>query len=109
MARYYGSIGYVETLETSPSVYTERVAERSYYGDEIVNMRRLETGESTNDNVNVSNQFSIIADAYAYDHFFAIRYLTWMGQRWKVNKVTVQRPRLILEIGGLWNGKTPEA
>lgn len=109
MARYYGKIGYVENVETSPSVYTERVTERPYYGDEVTNTRRLNNGEAVNDNVEITNQFSILADAYAYEHFFAIRYLTWLGQRWKVTRVTVQRPRLTLEIGGVWNGRTPES
>lgn len=109
MAKYFGNVGYVEELETAPSVFTQSVVERPYYGDELVVNRRLDKGESINDNVEIGNQFSILADAYAYEHFFAIRYLTWLGQRWKVTKVTVQRPRLIMEIGGVWNGRTPES
>ena len=107
MARYFGNVGYVESVETAPSVFTERATERPYYGDEITVNRRLTKGEGPNDNVEIGNQFSILADAYAYDHFFAIRYITWMGQRWKVTKATVQRPRILLDVGGLWNGKTP--
>ena len=107
MARYFGNVGYVEDVETAPSVYKHVVTERPYYGDEIVVKRRLDKGEGLNDNVEIGNQFSILADAYAYEHFFAIRYLTWMGQRWKVSNVTVQRPRLIMDIGGIWNGETP--
>lgn len=109
MSRYFGNVGYVFTRETSPSVYTEEAIERPYYGDEMVVYRRLEKGEGINDNVDIGNQISILADAYAYENFFAIRYLTWMGQRWKVTKATVQRPRLLLEIGGIWNGRTPES
>lgn len=106
MARYFGNVGYVESVETAPSVFTEQATERPYYGDEITVNRRLTKGEGPNDNVEIGNQFSILADAYAYDHFFAIRYITWMGQRWKVTKATVQRPRILLDVGGLWNGKT---
>lgn len=109
MARYFGNVGYIRSRETAPSVYKEDVTERPYYGDEMQVSRRLEKGEGVNDNVEYGNQFSILADAYAYENFSAIRYLTWMGQRWKVSKVTVQRPRLILEIGGIWNGRTPES
>ena len=108
MARYFGNVGYVESVETAPSVFTEQATERPYYGDEITVNRRLTKGEGPNDNVEIGNQFSILADAYAYDHFFAIRYITWMGQRWKVTKATVQRPRILLDVGGLWNGKTPD-
>lgn len=109
MARYFGYVGYVEDVLTAPSVYTSQVTERPYYGDEVVINRRLEKGEGVNDNVVIGNQFSILADAYAYEHFFAIRYITWMGQRWKVEQATVQRPRIILNIGGLWNGRTPKS
>lgn len=107
MARYFGKVGYVLYTETAPSVHKEQVTERPYYGDVISMNRRLEKGEGVNDDVEIGNQFSILADAFAYENFFAIRYITWMGQRWKVNKVTVQRPRLVLDIGGLWNGRTP--
>lgn len=109
MARYFGNVGYVFTTETAPSVYVENAVERPYYGDEIVINRRLDKGEGVNDDVEIGNKFSILADAYAYENFFAIRYITWMGQRWKVSKVTVQRPRLLIDVGGLWNGRTPES
>lgn len=109
MARYFGKVGYVKYVETAPSVHKEQVTERSYYGDAITIKRRLEKGEAVNDNVELGNQFSILADAYAYENFACIRYITWMGQRWKVNNVTVQRPRLILDVGGPWNGRTPES
>jgi hypothetical protein len=66
----------------------------------------LQTGESVNLNLNVNNSISILADAYAYEHFFAIRYIRWAGALWTVNSVEVQRPRLILEIGGEYNGPT---
>lgn len=108
MSRYFGNVGYVFTTETAPSVFAEQAVERPYKGDELTIYRRLEKGEGVNDNVEIGNQFSILADAYAYENFFAIRYLTWMGQCWKVTKVTVQRPRLLLDVGGLWNGRTPE-
>lgn len=109
MAKYFGNVGYVFTTETAPSVYVENAVERPYYGDEIVINRRLDKGEGVNDDVEIGNQFSILADAYAYENFFAIRYITWMGQRWKVSKVTVQRPRLLIDVGGLWHGRTPES
>lgn len=109
MSRYFGNVGYVFTTETAPSVFVEQAVERPYKGDELTIYRRLEKGEGVNDNVEIGNQFSILADAYAYENFFAIRYLTWMGQRWKVSKVTIQRPRLIMDIGGIWNGRTPES
>lgn len=106
MAKFYGVVGYAETKETeSPGVWAEQVTERTYYGDVLRNTRRRDNANGQlNDNLNVNNLISILADAYAYDHFFAIRYIEWMGARWKVTDVEVQRPRLLLTIGGVYNG-----
>ena len=104
MAKYYGVIGYAETTETSPGVWTERITERSYYGDIIKNNRNLQNSEYLNDNINVSNQISIVADPYAIANFHAIRYAEFMGAKWKVPSVDVQTPRLLLTLGGLYNG-----
>ena len=105
MAKYYGQIGYEETTEIRPGIFTPSITERNYYGDVLRNARRLESGEKINDDVVVNNSLSIVADPYAYQHFFAIRYVTWMGARWKVTHVDVKSPRLILTIGGVYNGK----
>lgn len=104
MARFCGAVGYAETSETSPGLYTETITERTYRGDITRNSRRLDTGESINDDISVTNTISIVADAYAYQNFFAIRYVNWMGANWKVTTVEVQRPRLILSLGGVYNG-----
>ena len=106
MAKYYGRIGYAETIETVPGVWEEVITERNYYGDVMRNSRRWETGESLNDNLVVSNSISIVADDYAYAHFAYIRYVEWMGALWKPSSVEVQRPRIILQIGGVYNGDT---
>lgn len=104
MAKFYGSVGYAETQETAPGVWTEVISERIYRGDIIRNTRRLDGSEYLNDNISVQNQISIVADAYAYEHFFDIRYVKWMGVDWKVSSVEVQRPHLILTLGGVYNG-----
>lgn len=109
MAKFYGVVGYVDTQETAPGVYTEVATERKYYGDVLKNVKRYVSSEYLNDNLTVSNSISIMADAYAYDNFFAIRYVKWMGANWKVTDVEVQRPRLILSLGEVYNGKTPES
>lgn len=110
MAKYYGSIGYGFSKEdpNDPGVFDQVITERNYYGDVIRNARRWENGEHLNDDLVVNNMISIVGDAYAYDHFFAMRYIWWMGVRWKVTNVEVQRPRLILTIGGVYNGPEPK-
>lgn len=106
MGKFFGAIGYAETKEVSPGVWKEHIAERNYYGDITRNTRRLESGEHVNDDINVNNAISIVADAFANQNFFAIRYVKWMGAAWKVTNVEVQRPRLLLTIGGVYNGPT---
>lgn len=104
MTKFFGKIGYAENVKTAPGVYSEQIVEKSYYGDITKAARRLETSsDSINDSISVSNTISIVADAYAYNHFFAIRYIEWAGCRWKVTTVEVQRPRLILNLGGVYN------
>lgn len=104
MAKYYGKVGYGVTAESAPGVYTSSIVEVSYFGDVIRNTRRLKEGESLNDDLTVGNSISIVADAYANEHFFAIRYVEWAGILWKVTEVEVQSPRLLLRLGGVYNG-----
>lgn len=104
MAKFYGEIGFAQTKETSSDVWTEEIVKRNYIGDIIRNNRKLQTSSSSiNDNINISNQISVIADPYAFHNFFSIRYVTYMGSKWKVTDVEVQYPRLILSLGGLYN------
>lgn len=101
--KYYGSVGFAETKETSTSVWTEVITERKYYGDVLRLISRVTNGEHLNNNVDVNNQISIVADPYAYENFSNIRYIVWQNSKWKVNSITVNFPRLVLEIGGLYN------
>lgn len=104
MAKFYGKIGYAVSTETAPGVWDDVIAEKSYSGDVIRNTRRWQTGESTNDNLVINNTISIISDAYAEKNFHTMKYIQWMGALWKVTNVEVLRPRLILTIGGVYNG-----
>ena len=105
MAKFYGKIGYAETQETAPGVWQDVVTERDYYGDVLTNFRRYESGEHLNDELNINNRFSIVADAYAVNHFRFMKYIEWMGAKWKVISVEVQHPRLILTVGGVYNAQ----
>jgi hypothetical protein len=103
MAKFYGSIGYSETTKTKPGVWEEGITERKYSGDVIRNTRRLQAGESLNDDIVVNNLISIVADPFANQNFHRMLYAEWMGVFWKITNVEVQRPRLILTIGGIYN------
>ena len=104
MNKFYGKIGYAISEETVPGVWVERIVERSYYGDVIRNIRRLQSSENLNDDINVSNEISIVADAFANQNFHSMRYVEYMGTKWKVSSIEVKYPRLILTIGGVYNG-----
>lgn len=103
MAKFFGVIGYAETKETEPDVWEEQFVERSYYGDLIRNTRRLQSTEHLNDDLTIANELSIVADPFAHQNFHRMRYVEFMGAKWKITNVEVQYPRLILTIGGVYN------
>lgn len=109
MARFFGVVGYGDTVETDTGsgVWKDVIVEHSYYGDVTRISRTLDAPQKVNFDISVRNLISILADAYANEHFDAIRYVQWMGKRWIVTSVEVQRPRLLLELGGVYNGQTP--
>ena len=103
MAKFYGSIGYAETVETSPGVWKEQITKREYFGELVRNTRKLQTADQVNDNININNEVSIIADPYAISNFHSMRYVEFMGTKWKISNVEVKYPRLILTLGGVYN------
>lgn len=109
MAKYYGKIGFAEDGEVRKGVWDHlNIVERSYSGDVVRNRRQLTGSDKVVDDINVTDEISIIADPYAYHHFFTIQYATYQGVRWKVTSVAVESPRLILTLGGIYNGSTAE-
>ena len=107
MAKFCDVIGYGFADETAPGVWNDVFTEKKYFGDILRNTRKLSDGETLNGDLTVGNSISIVADAYANENFFAIRYVKWMGALWVVSDVEVQRPRLLLRLGGVYNGGTP--
>lgn len=105
-SKFYGAVGYATLVEKAGGVYEDEIVERKYYGNIIRNSRRLEASDSVNDNLVVNNSISIVADPYASEHFFAIRYIRWANTLWKVSEVEVQSPRLLLRLGEVYNGPT---
>lgn len=104
MAKFYGPIGYGVSEQTEPGIYEVQIKERSYFGDVLNRSWRFESTENTNDDINITNRISIVADEFAYKHSYAIRYVEFQGVRWKVSNVEVLPPRLILTLGGVYNG-----
>ena len=105
MAKFFGPIGFAEPAETTPGVWEEAITERYYDGDLIRNVRRLQSSDKVNGDINVSNEVSIVADPFANENFHSMRYVEFMGAKWKITSVEVQYPRLILTMGGVYNGQ----
>ena len=103
MAKFFGKIGYAVSVEMNPGVWGEQITEREYFGDLIRNTRRLQASDKLNDDINISNEISIVADPFAYQNFHYMRYVEFMGAKWKISNVEVQYPRLILTVGGVYN------
>lgn len=107
MARFFGELGYGISTEITPGRWEDVITEKQYYGDVNQNTRRLVADQKVNADIVLTNTISVMADAYANENYFAIRYARWNGALWVVTSVQVQRPRLILELGGVYNGPTP--
>lgn len=105
MAKFYGVIGYTATEEVKPGIWKEQITERKYFGELTRNTRKLQSTDQLNDNINVANEISILADPFANENFHSMRYVEFMGTKWKITSVEVQYPRLILSIGGVYNGE----
>lgn len=103
MAKFYGAIGYITTEETKPGVWEEKITERKYAGELLQNRNLLQSADQLNDNINIANEISIVADPYANGNVYAMRYVVFMGAKWKITSVRVAYPRLILTIGGVYN------
>lgn len=107
--RFHGPVGYGNSVESpvGSGVWIDQITEFPYYGEVIRNTRGMDIGDSVNPDVTVSNSISIVADEYAIEHFFSIRYVRWSGVLWTVTSVEVRSPRLILSLGSVYNGPTP--
>lgn len=113
MAKFYGVIGYADTVEVSPGYWEDTIIERKYSGDLFrTNKRRETSSNGVIDNITISNEISILADPYATEHFYNIKYVKFLmpklGGAWIVSDVGVNYPRLTLTIGGVYNGPTAQ-
>ena len=107
MAKFYGAIGYALQEESKPGVWRDTVVEKKYRGDVILDQRRFQSTDQVNDDINIDNSISIIADAYAYENIGFMKYIVWNKVPWKIQSFVINRPRIVLQIGGVYNGERP--
>lgn len=109
--KYYGTVGYAVTKpsDDDPDIYANVIEEHTYYGDVMgYPSQRWQQSDKVNDDLGITNKLSILADPFAFANFQHIKFVTWMGQRWKVTNIEIEYPRMILTLGGEWNGETAE-
>lgn len=103
MAKWYGNVGFSDTVETEPGLWEEQIIERPYYGDVVSTRWRRDNTTGVNANVTLSKQISIVADPYAINQSSVIAYVEYMGAKWQVTEVNPEGRRIILTVGGVWN------
>lgn len=102
MAKFYGIVGFADDITDEHGVTMPHIHRRPYFGDVTRDVRKFSNAKSVNGELDVSNEISIVADPFAYDHFYSIRYVEFHGVKWKVSSIEVQHPRLRLSLGGLY-------
>lgn len=108
MAKFSGAIGYALQVESAPGAWIDSVIEKNYRGDVILDQRRNQPSDQVNDNINIDNSISIMADAYAYENLGFMKYVVWNNVAWKIQSFSINRPRIVIQIGGIYNGERPD-
>ena len=104
MSKYAGRIGFAEMVETEPGVWEEKICEKEVRGDTERVSRQLQNSQYLNDNLNLSNTFSIIGNPYIYNNIMRMRYLTFRCEKWEITNVDASNyPRLTINVGGVYN------
>lgn len=108
MAKYAGLVGYVTQEEKVPGVWSTVADPKPMRGDIIrasassQNDGRL-SSDKINKDVTLNHRVSLVGDAYAFGNYYNIKWIEIDGAKWEVSSVELQRPRLIVTVGGLWN------
>lgn len=104
MGKFHGNIGFAEQQKTAAGVFEEQIVEREYYGDVISAFYNTKNSSDTiNDELGINNRISVVANEYALKNFQFMKYVVYMGVKWKITNIEPQYPRLILSIGGVYN------
>ena len=103
MAKFYGEIGFSITEEIRPGVWAPKIVDRYYRGDVVRAGYNWQNANKVNDDLNISNQISIIADSFANENLGYMKYVTYMGCKWKIQSISIEYPRILLTLGGVYN------
>lgn len=101
--KWYGNIGFGIPVNEN-DIHTEVITDKPYKGDILENNLRWQQSDKIDDDLNITNKISVIANDFAYDNIGYMKYVELRGNKWKIVSATLQYPRILLTIGGVWNG-----
>lgn len=109
MARFYGKVGFGQTVEVRPGVREDVITERNLYGDVLRPSRSADLGDKAIPDSRMGNRISVVADANIRDNIHNIRYVEYRGELWYISRIDEEYPRLTFSLGEVYNGPTPGA
>ena len=104
MAKFYGKVGFETMVEGEGGVFKAETIEKNYRGDTLRMYPKYETSDKLHDDLTLSDEISILADNFAYENFQSMKYVVLLGAKWEITSARIERPRILLQIGGVYNG-----
>ena len=106
--KYTGKIGFAVMKNEGEGIYTEEIEEKVYYGDLLSSRWNNENNQNSPLVVNcffviLNNSISVICDKYLSENISVIRYITYKNSKWCITGIEIQPPRIIINIGGIYN------
>lgn len=102
--RWYGAIGYATDVEIKPGVWVPQIVDRKYQGSLFKNKTALQQTAEINSGITFNHSLSVIADPFAYENYYSIKYVTYLNKKWIVTNIVMEYPRMTLTLGGMYNG-----
>ena len=103
MAKFAGLVGYVTQEETVPGVWSPVENPKMMRGDIIRQSSSSQNDDKVNSDVSLNHRVSLVGDAYAFGNYYNIKWIDIDGRKWEVDSVEIQRPRIIVSLGGPYN------
>jgi len=110
--KFHGVVGVAtgDQIEkpANSGIFVDEIEERVATGEQIRDTRQIANPDKVNFDMTLSTTISVMADVFADVDFLAFRYCERAGVKWVIVNVEPARPRLLLTLGGVYNGPTPE-
>lgn len=100
--KWFGEIGYFVESNNVDGIVTDSFITQQYYGDIIKDYKTNTSENAVNEDFELSNRISVVADPYLISHFHKIAWISFMETKFKVRSVELQYPRLIVSLGGVF-------